>query len=229
MKKSIKIILIIIAIILLFIVGLIIFYFLSRGNNTKKEDEKLTYQIKYLDTKIIECINVFENNQISKNELENKLKEIYEQWNNMILDLSLNKDISKEEISKTGQDINKVLIAVNNMKKINIEQSLIELYSELIKLYEQTKYDEEYLNVLRIKYNLMYADFLVEQNEWIEAGNFVVTASTSITNIFNLKEESYNINLAYISIKELESVMSFQNYNLFLIKYKIAMENLNKI
>ncbi len=228
-KKSIKIILIIIAVILLFIVGLLIFYFLSKSNNTKKEDEKLTYQIKYLDSRLTECINMLEKDTINKTELENKLEEIYEYWNNMILDLSLNRSVSKEEINIAGQNINKVLIAINDMKEVNIKQSLIELYGSLVRIYEQSKYNEEFKSVLVIKYNLLNSKLMVEKKEWINAGNFVNNANEIITQIFNSEDETYNINLAYISIKELESIMSLQNYNLFLIKYEIAMENLNKI
>lgn len=233
MKKSIKIILIIIGIIALFIIGLFVFYFTSKNNGNSKNKDKITYQIKYLDSKLTYCLNTItsETSEPNNQELINNIKEIYEYWNNMILDLSLDQNIEKSTINDFGQSLNSSLIAINNLNNQDIQQSLINLYERLINIYEQEENDANYKDIIITKYNLMNSYILVKRGNWIEADKFIKKAVEAITQIFNESDEDnlYNINLAYISIKELENVIAMQNYEIFYIKYKIALENLNKI
>ena len=149
----------------------------------------------------------------------------------MILDLSLDQNIEKSTINDFGQSLNSSLIAINNLNNQDIQQSLINLYERLINIYEQEENDANYKDIIITKYNLMNSYILVKRGNWIEADKFIKKAVEAITQIFNESDEDnlYNINLAYISIKELENVIAMQNYEIFYIKYKIALENLNKI
>lgn len=232
MKKSIKIILAISIMILISVIILFIIYFLKINiTNETDNNEKIIYQIKYFESELTEEINRILLENSNTNLIEKDITQINEAWNNLILDLILNPKIEKQNINNIREELNKIIISANNSNKEELEENLINLYGKLIKIYEQIEYNEKYKNTMLIKYNLMNSFKLIKNGKWIEAGEYVKNASNAITQIFNSEESEniYNVNLAYISVKELENIIDMQDYDIFYIKFKIAMDNLNKI
>jgi len=193
----------------------------TSNNSFEVNKEKIYYQIKYLDAEIIDMSTLL-NNNINWQELQNRTKRLYNYWNSTILDLNI-LDIDK----------NNLTISINNQNGRDVLNNLLELYNKLTIYNKSLNYDEEYKNILLAKYNLLVSYSIVEDGNWTLVHESIIKCSNYISNIGNSidnnKYNQYNINQAYIAVKELENLINIKNLELFYIKYSIAIEKLQNI
>ena len=114
MKKINKKILVTIFVFLIVILLSISYIIANNSNNTnlKINNEKIYYQIKYLDSQIVYMSNSF-NNIIDWNKLQKDLKQLYNYWNSSILDfnnLDIENSLEKENFLKKEKNIKKACI-----------------------------------------------------------------------------------------------------------------------
>jgi len=240
MKKDYK--KIIISIFIFLIILLLSISIILANNSSEKmkfeiDKEKIYYEIKYFDSQIIYMINMLNNVDntndfyIAWDKLRNQTNNLYVYWNSVILDLNY-LDIDKKYLTDFGKDLDNLLIAIKNNDKENTLNNLLQLYKKVI-IYSEVLNDELYNTILAIKYNLIISYSIVEKENWTLTHEYIMKASDNITNLLNSMENNkynqYNINQAYIAIKELENLINIKDTNVFYIKYKNAMNNIKKI
>ena len=233
MKKINKKILITIFVFLIVILLSISYIIANNSNNTNLEinNEKIYYQIKYLDSQIIYMSNSF-NNIIDWNKLQKDLKQLYNYWNSSILDFN-NLDIEKTNLTDFGKTIDNLSIAIKNQNREESLKNLLKLYEKLIIYNKSLNYNENYTNILYAKYNLLISYSIVENGNWTLTHESILRCDTYLSNLVNSMNinqyEQYNINQAYIAVKELENLINIKDINLYYMKYNIAMEKLENI
>lgn len=221
----------IIVIIILLIISTIIISNNNSNNDVNKE--KIYYQIKYIDNQINDLFkNCYNNDYISWNEFGTDIKYLYDYWNSAILDFN-NLEINKQYLTNFGKILDDVTISINNQNKQETLKNLLILYKNLIIYSETLNYNSSYTNILHAKYNLLKAYSIAENKNWtliyenvLECGKFLLNTVNSIE---NNKYSQYNINQAYISVKELENIINVKDIDIFYMKFKVAIEKIENI
>ena len=224
-------------IILLLSISIIIAKNSSNKTNIETDTEKLYYEIKYIDSQLILMLHSLNNIELNEDfyinweELSKQTQSLYRYWNSVILDLNY-LDIDKNNLTKFGQDLDQLSIAINNEDKDMTVNKLLELYQKLIS-YSQTIKNNKYNILLITKYNLLNSLAIVEKENWTLTYEYIQTASNNISNLVNQMDNNqyiqHNINQAYISMKELENIINSKDLKIFYFKYKMVMNNIEKI
>lgn len=207
----------------------------SKKINSEIDKEKIYYEIKYFDSQfnyMFSLINNIEGNSnfyIDWEELEKQVKVLQEYWNSVILDFN-NLEIDKNYLTDFGKDLDNLSISIKNTNKENTLNNLIVLYNKILR-YGVSLNDYFYNTILVIKFNLFNAYSVVETGNWTLAHEYILKASDEISNLVNSIENSrynqYNVNQAYIAIKELENMINIKDIDVFYFKYNNAINKLN--
>lgn len=204
--------------------------------NTNDKDaninkEKIYFEIKYIDSEIINMLNSLNRNS-NWQELQKSIQRLYGYWNSAILDFN-DLDIDKNYLTDFGKILDNLTVSIKNQDRQSGLNNLIELYNRLIIYNEKLSYGVEYNNILLAKYNLLSAYSIAEQGNWtlmhenvIECGNYLYNVVNSME---NNQYNQYNINQAYIAVKELENLINVKDLDLFYFKYQIAMNKMKNI
>lgn len=201
-------------------------------------EEKIYYEIKYFDKQIIEMANLLNNIEnksdfyINWEGLEKRINSLYNYWNSVILDLN-NLNIDKKELTDFGKKLDELTVSVKERNKNKTLNNLINLYNKLNIYLENIDKNSEYKNVVLTKYNLLCAYYVSENGNWTLSHEYILKASEIIYKVVNSMEinqySQYNINQAYIAVKELENLINIKDIDVFHIKYLIAVKKLDNI
>lgn len=224
-------------IIFLLVISLILLNNSLKKTNIEIDEEKIYYEIEYFDSQFVYMINLLNNVQqiddfyINWSELEKNTQILTNYWNSVILDFNY-LDIDKNYLTSFGKNLDTLYIFIKNKDKDNTINNIITLYNDLI-IYSETLNNYYNNTILNIKYNLLIAYSIVEKNNWTLTNEYIIKASEDMANILNSIENNqynqYNINQAYIAIKELENIINEKNIDLFYLKYNIANKKIEQL
>ena len=193
--------------------------------------EKIYFEIKYIDSQIINMSNSLNRNS-NWQELQKCIQRLYTYWNSAILDFN-NLDIEKNYLTDFGKILDNLTVSIKNQDRQSSLNKLIELYNRLIIYSENLNYDANYNNILLAKHKLLSAYSIAEQGNWTLMHENVIECGNYLYNVVNFMENNqynqYNINQAYITVKELENLINVKDLDLFYFKYQIAMNKLKNI
>ena len=201
--------------------------------NIEVDKEEIYYEIKYLDSKIIYMSSLLNNldNEVNWKELKKQTSGLYNYWNSVILDLNY-LNINKADLTDFGKKLDELSVAINNYDKNRTLSKLIELYNKLIIYSEAINY-VNYTNILLTKYNLLLSYSIIETGNWTLAHEYILKATENIYQVINSMETNqymqYNINQAFVAVKELENMINTKDIEVFYIKYKIAIDKLENL
>ncbi len=233
-KKTIIIISILVFLFLLFSIITIII-----AKNTKyikqNDEEKLNSQIRQLDYQILKLLNYFDYNNkqnINWNEVESNIRTLYTSWNSIVIDFSL-LNIENHYLTSFGKKIDEMMINVQNKEINNTVTTLSDLYGLLVQYASSYQSNDILKNNILTKYHLIKAYSLIESNNWTLINENINSAATNFyqnINIVEIKEkQKFNLSKAYVAINELKNTVSHKNKELFYLKYKIVMNEIEKI
>lgn len=169
--------------------------------------------------------------EIDWNNLKYDVEQLYTSWATIILDLyklNINNDI----ILAFSAELDTVTKAIKEENKKEALVRIAKLYSYLPKYVESYSKNNKKINVLKTKSNILNAYSIVEDNRQEEVKKELTNAEQAFLPIINNMETSniqYNINKAYILIKEIQNTLDSSDSDIFYIKYKNLMEELNII
>jgi len=197
------------------------------------DNEKIYYEIKYLDSNIIYIFNLLYNEkmQINWDELKKQTLLLYNYWNTVILDLNY-LPIDKKYLTDFSKELDELLLSVNSYNRNKGLSNMVKLYKKLT-IYSNNINYTNYKNVLLAKYNLLVSAIIAETENWTLAHEYILKTSESILKVVNSMDINeylqYNINQTYISVKELENIINIKNLNIFYFKYNIAINKLDNL
>lgn len=225
--------------ILFFSFFIILFIFLSiiiisnaeSQNNSVKNKEKMNYELQYISKELIDISHIINQfTTINWYEAKNKLQNLYTFWNSAILDFS-QLEMDKTVLTEFGKNMDYVSISIKNQNLQECNQYIVSLYNTLMVLSENININNT--NLMKANYNLMNAYIASKSGNWTLIQDYVSKSDTYIsemmTNIEDTDSKQYNLNQAYIAIKELENSIVIKDLELFYWKYTIVMEKLNNL
>jgi len=196
-------------------------------------EEKIYYQIKYLDNEIISMSRLLNINETKINweEVLNHTSKLYNSWNSYILDFN-NLNIDKKYLTNFSKNLDELTISIKYMDKRGALANLSKLCNKLIIYSDDLNY-ENYRNILLTKYNLILASSVINTGNWTLTHEYILKASDNIYKVFSKIDinqyQQYNINQAYIAVKEMENLINIKDIDVFNIKYNIAIQKLENI
>lgn len=163
--------------------------------------------------------------------LKKDVENLYDTWSTIILDLyKANADNTLTQNFST--DLDTCLAMIKAEDKIKTLEALGKLYEYIPKFSDLDKEKAKVTNVLRTKASVVSAYVLVEkENQWEEIGKQLANAEQNympiVNNIDQNKNKEYNVNKSYVLLKELQKSVSTQDKDIFYIKYKNLIQELN--
>lgn len=163
---------------------------------------------------------------------KNEIELVYTSISTITLDL-YHLNISKEDILKFNEQLDKLTISVENENKQQTLDNLVNLYDLLPKFAENVIDDVVYKTMLQVKLNIFKAYSKLDTDNWEEINIEISKAVENYSNLLtNPNVESYrlsSLNKGYIILNELKNVANIKDKTVFFIKYKNLLEEINNI
>ena len=172
------------------------------------------------------------NSDINWENLKNEVEILYSAIPSLTIDL-YKININKEKITNFNQEYDNLMKAIKEENKQNALDALANLYNYLPDFIENSTDDTNKKILIRTKNNIFKAYSLLDKNDWNAITENVNLANQEFTKILTNSQSSnknqYIINKAYVQINELQNSTKTKEKEIFLIKYKNLLEELENI
>lgn len=172
------------------------------------------------------------NSDINWENLKNEVEILYSAIPSLTIDL-YKININKEKITNFNQEYDNLMKAIKEENKQNALDTLANLYNYLPDFIENSTDDINEKILIRTKNNVFKAYSLLDKNDWNAITENVNLANQEFTKILTNSQSSnknqYIINKAYVQINELQNSTQTKEKEIFLIKYKNLLEELENI
>lgn len=173
-----------------------------------------------------------ENSDINWENLKNEVEILYSAIPSLTIDL-YKININKEKITNFNQEYDNLMKAIKEENKQNALDALANLYNYLPDFIENSTDDTNKKILIRTKNNIFKAYSLLDKNDWNAITENVNLANQEFTKMLTNSQSSnknqYIINKAYVQINELQKSTQTKEKEIFLIKYKNLLEELENI
>lgn len=195
----------------------------SQGSEESKENQN--YELKLSGV-------LTENSDINWENLKNEVEILYPSIPSLTIDL-YKININKEQITNFNQEYDNLMKAIKEENKQNALDALANLYNYLPDFIENSTNDTNKKILIRTKNNIFKAYSLLDKNDWNAITENVNLANQEFTKMLTNSQSSnknqYIINKAYVQINELQNSTQTKEKEIFLIKYKNLLEELENI
>lgn len=179
----------------------------------------------------MESSNVLSRNKtIDWESLKTEIEEIYSSWAIVTLDLYKQK-VDSQSILNFNTDLDLATKAIQQQDKVATLNTLSKLYSYIPTYASDFLSNFEKVNVYKTKANILNAYAVIEQNNPDEVKRQLSQAEENFKNIVNnISSDSQNqetINKTYIMLKDIQNSVDPKSIDVFYVKYKNLMEELN--
>lgn len=173
------------------------------------------------------------DNEINWDYIKNDVEKIYTSLYSTTVDL-YQTSINQEDIINFNKEYDNLTKAVKDEDKEATLTELSILYNYLPKFMESCADKEKEKTIIKTKNNIFKAYSRLDREEWQEISQDINNASQEftklVTNIENKeKGNQYNTNKIYVIINELQNAVILKDKEVFLIKYKNLLEELENI
>lgn len=173
------------------------------------------------------------DSEIDWNQIKNEVENIYTRLYSTTIDL-YQTETNQEDIVNFNKEYDNLTKAVKDENKDDTLMELSKLYDYLPKFIENVTHEEKDKIILKTKNEIFKAYSILDQEEWATISESVNTAAQEftklVTNVSNQEKiNQYNINKAYVMINELQNAVLLRDKDVFLIKYKNLLEELNSM
>ncbi len=189
------------------------------GGETSIQDKKPTVKTEVKASNILNS-----NREPDWTTLKTNVENLYTSWSSIVLDLYKVK-VNNTDIIDFEKTLDETIVAIKNEDKAQSIDKLTILYSYLPKYLEAFS-DNDKINVTKTKYNIIEAYSLVQKNDWNATKEKLTDAENNFMTIINDIQNNpnqLNINKTYILIKEMQNSADLRDLDLFYIKYKSIM------
>lgn len=164
--------------------------------------------------------------------IKNEIERIYSIIPTVTLDL-YNIDVNQNDILNFNKELDELTIAIKEEDKTKVLSKLASLYEYLPIYVKNFSEDNKIYNiVLETKSNIFYAYALLDTDDWQGVSNYLSKAIESYSSIItdiDLTDKDYVTNSIYILLNELKNAVDLQDKEIFLIKYKDFLEEIERV
>lgn len=141
---------------------------------------------------------------------------------------------NQQDIVNFNKEYDNLVKAVKEENKENTLKELSTLYDYLPRFVENCSDDEKEIVVAKTKNEIFKAYSILEQEDWDKISDNVNNAiqefTKLVTNVSNQETgNQYNINKTYVMLNELQNAVQIKDKEVFLIKYKNLLEELQNM
>lgn len=169
-------------------------------------------------------------NEIDWEYIKTEIENLYSSIPTITLDL-YKMDVSKEDVLGFNQEFDNLTKEISEENKENSLIILAKLYNYIPKFVDKVTDNENYKIIIETKSNLFNAYSKLDSGNWQEISkNLTQTIevySSKILNSNNTSNKQDKENKIYIMLNELQNAVNLQNKEIFLIKYKNILEEIN--
>lgn len=173
-----------------------------------------------------------ENTTIDWSSVKNELELIYTSISTITMDM-YQMDINQQDILNFNKSIDDLTISVKDENKQDTLNNLTKVYSYIPKFIDKLSDDVVYKIVIRTKENIFNAYAKLDLDDWEGIKNNITDAiktyETLLTNAKLEANKQASINKAYIMLNELQNAVNIKDKQVFLIKYKNLLEEINNM
>lgn len=195
------------------------------SQSSEKSKENQNYEMKLSGV-------LTNNSDINWENLKNEVEILYSAIPSLTIDL-YKININKEKITNFNQEYDNLMKAIKEENKQNALDALANLYNYLQDFIENSTDDTNEKILIKTKNNVFKAYSLLDKNDWNAITENVNLANQEFTKMLTNSQSSnknqYIINKAYIQINELQNSTQTKEKEIFLIKYKNLLEELENI
>lgn len=170
------------------------------------------------------------NEEINWDDIKNKIEIVYSSIPTITLDL-YKYNINQDDILNFNKEIDNLTVII---KQNNKQDSLIQLSKlyDFMPKFAQSIYDDDLRKtIIETKSNILKAYSKLDTDNWNDISNDIKQASNSYSKILtnpNIDQsKQYDISKIYVMINELQNAVQVQDKQIFLIKYKNIIEEMN--
>lgn len=194
----------------------------NNSNNSEKKQQK-KYNLK-------RNAILTNNEEINWDNIKNKIEILYSSIPTITLDL-YKYNINQDDILNFNKEFDNLTVIIKQNNKQDGLIQLSKLY-EFMPTFAQTIYDDGLSKtIIETKYNILKAYAKLDTDNWNNISNDIKQASNSysklLTNPNIDQSKQYDISKIYVMINELQNVVQVQDKQIFLIKYKNIIEEMN--
>lgn len=165
-------------------------------------------------------------------EIKWEVENLYSSISTMTLDL-YKMQINQDDILGFNKEIDNLTTKIAENNKQQTLDELIKGYEYIQKFFQSVSDSEITKLLIETKLNIFKAYSKLDQKNWQDIGNNVKNAidiySKLLTNTKIEQMKQYGINKGYIMLNELQNSVTIQDEQVFLIKYKNLLEEINNI
>lgn len=169
---------------------------------------------------------------INWDSLKAQIELVNTSWSVVMLDL-YNANISNHDIIAFGDLLNRTIISMKNEDKAMSLNNLTSLYSYIPKFLNSVSADKHKQNIETTKYHILKAYSSVTQDDWNTTTTELTEAENSFLSIINdtefSKNNEFKINKTYMLIKDLQNSIPNNDKQLFYLKYRNLIDNLDTL
>lgn len=166
--------------------------------------------------------------KVAKSEIE----KLYSTWSTIAIDL-YKVNVNSQDVLTFNSDLDTATQAIKNEDSAKSLTSIAKLYSYIPKYIGAVTNQMKTINLYKTKSNILNAYAAVEQNNFelvkIELSNAEQSFLPIINDISSNTSNQSNINKVYILIKELQNSINNKDKDIFYIKYKNLIQEIENI
>lgn len=201
----------------------------SGGQSSSKNEEKNEIYSLTENNLLSLDFNKDINWDLIKNEIEN----LYSIWTTIIIDLH-SAGVNNEDILKFNTFLDSLAKSAKEENKSQTLTNLSNLYNLLPKYLNSYSKDELKISVYNTKSYLLTAYSMANsEDKWEEMKIEILKANQEFSNIINnitIEEtKKINVNRSYLLLREAQKSIEAKNKEVFFIKYKNAIQELNML
>lgn len=197
----------------------------SSNSSSEDESKRNDYQYKMVQNSIL-----VKERTPDWDSLTSQVESLYSDWAIVTLDL-YKQNIDNQKILAFNTDLDAVTKAIKDKDKAQTLVLLAKLYSYIPTYYLGFSNDQMETNLYKVKSGVLNAYSLIEQNNIDEVKKQLLSAEEAmiamINNMGGKNQKEYNLNKAYILLKDLQNSIDKNDVDIFYLKYKNLMQELN--
>ncbi len=201
----------------------------SQEQSSSGDDKEQNKIFKLTEDNIL---SLDQNEDIAWDLVKIEIENLYSIWTTITIDMHT-AGINSNDILEFNKLLDSLAIRAKDKNKQGALDDLSKLYNLLPKYLNSYSDNEIKKSILNTKAHLLTAFCMINSDKWEDMGAEVSKAngefSTIINNVNIDKNKKLNVNRAYLLLKEAQNSIEAKDKEVFLIKYKNAIQELNML
>lgn len=197
------------------------------GSSSSESSTEITNESEARTSRLEQTASLLNANyeDVKWNEISYSVETLYTAWPTVNIDMkTLN--VQDDDLSSFSVTLDGVAQAIKAQDRNSALINLYNLYVLLPKFMSSFIDDKDKLNIYYAKAYVLNAYVSASGEKWNEMNANVGQAISALSNVMGNKDEKSNLQKAYVRLQDLEKATKLEDKQIFYLKYKLAIEEL---